>query len=64
MADMCSSLQLSSLSPIHARHKGIAIFQWGRAAGFFNKFVNPTTSVRLVLPLLRLLPQILTHFLV
>ena len=28
--------------PFHARAKGIAVFQWwGRAAGFFNQFVNP-----------------------
>lgn len=33
---------LVELFPYHARAKGIAIFQWwGRAAGFFNQFVNP-----------------------
>lgn len=30
------------LFPYRSRAKGIAIFQWwGRAAGFFNQFVNP-----------------------
>ncbi|RPD67473.1 hexose transporter [Lentinus tigrinus ALCF2SS1-7] len=33
---------LVELFPFHARAKGIAVFQWwGRAAGFFNQFVNP-----------------------
>jgi len=33
---------LVELFPYHVRAKGIAIFQWwGRAAGFFNQFVNP-----------------------
>ncbi|KAL1944200.1 hypothetical protein VTO73DRAFT_3385 [Trametes versicolor] len=33
---------LVELFPYHARAKGIAVFQWwGRAAGFFNQFVNP-----------------------
>ncbi|KAI0784889.1 hexose transporter [Abortiporus biennis] len=33
---------LVELFPYHSRAKGIAIFQWwGRAAGFFNQFVNP-----------------------
>ena len=33
---------LVELWPYHVRAKGIAIFQWwGRAAGFFNQFVNP-----------------------
>ncbi|CDO77212.1 hypothetical protein BN946_scf184747.g25 [Trametes cinnabarina] len=33
---------LVELFPYHARAKGIAMFQWwGRAAGFFNQFVNP-----------------------
>ncbi|GJE87512.1 hexose transporter [Phanerochaete sordida] len=33
---------LVELFPFHVRAKGIAIFQWwGRAAGFFNQFVNP-----------------------
>ncbi|KAI0758232.1 hypothetical protein C8Q74DRAFT_1210021, partial [Fomes fomentarius] len=32
---------LVELFPFHARAKGIAVFQWwGRAAGFFNQFVN------------------------
>ena len=33
---------LVELFPYHARAKGISVFQWfGRAAGFFNQFVNP-----------------------
>ena len=33
---------LVELFPFHIRAKGIAIFQFfGRAAGFFNQFVNP-----------------------
>ncbi|EKM59909.1 uncharacterized protein PHACADRAFT_250708 [Phanerochaete carnosa HHB-10118-sp] len=33
---------LVELFPYHVRSKGIAVFQWwGRAAGFFNQFVNP-----------------------
>ncbi|KIP10375.1 hypothetical protein PHLGIDRAFT_33910 [Phlebiopsis gigantea 11061_1 CR5-6] len=33
---------LVELFPYRSRAKGIAIFQWwGRAAGFFNQFVNP-----------------------
>ncbi|KAI0677721.1 hexose transporter [Trametes maxima] len=33
---------LVEIFPYHARAKGIAVFQWwGRAAGFFNQFVNP-----------------------
>lgn len=33
---------LVELFPFRSRSKGIAIFQWwGRAAGFFNQFVNP-----------------------
>lgn len=37
-----ASAYLVELFPYHARAKGIAIFQWwGRAAGFFNQFVNP-----------------------
>lgn len=38
----CTSAFLVELFPYHVRAKGIAIFQWwGRAAGFFNQFVNP-----------------------
>ena len=37
-----SAAYLVELFPFHARAKGIAVFQWwGRAAGFFNQFVNP-----------------------
>ncbi|KAF8841549.1 general substrate transporter [Paxillus ammoniavirescens] len=33
---------LVELFPFHVRARGITIFQWwGRAAGFFNQFVNP-----------------------
>ncbi|KAL9713178.1 hypothetical protein Ac2012v2_004419 [Leucoagaricus gongylophorus] len=33
---------LVELFPFHVRAKGITVFQWfGRAAGFFNQFVNP-----------------------
>lgn len=38
----CGAAYLVELFPFHARAKGIAVFQWwGRAAGFFNQFVNP-----------------------
>jgi len=33
---------LVELFPFHVRARGITVFQWwGRAAGFFNQFVNP-----------------------
>ena len=42
MVTEISAAFLVELFPYRARAKGIAIFQWwGRAAGFFNQFVNP-----------------------
>lgn len=39
---LTSTAFLVELFPFHVRAKGITVFQWfGRAAGFFNQFVNP-----------------------